>query len=230
MGSLARLSQALAPMLRPALLALLCFSFAACGGGSDLGPPSGWVGEGTERWWRADADTVGVFRDLDTLESMGAQLFEDVDLGTSVQNRMIELYRTNPEIVDSLFAERALPIVQQGAPEAGDRTAQRERIVSNATRELARYYRQPLVKPESVPPKVMPDSLVAQGVGGQVILQVYVDADGQPLAIETIEGAHPTLDALAMQAAAQVEWTDPWVVAGRESYNVPAWTRFKITY
>ena len=195
--------------------ALCLITLAACGGGgSDLGPPDGWTGVDASRWWRVGADTTG----------------EDVDLAPSVQQRMVELYRTNPELVDSLFAEVALPIIRRGADGAGDRTAQREQLVEDVNREMARHYRQPLVKPESAPELVYPDSLRQAGVGGRVELQVYVSAAGDPVAIETIMPVHPTLDALAMRAAAQMDYTMPWVITGSQSRNVPGWVRVTIPY
>jgi hypothetical protein len=214
------------------LSAALCLPLlAACGGGGgDLGPPSGWTSDGAHRWWRAGADTAGVFRNLATLEAMGVRLYEDVDLGPAVQNRMVELYRSNPELVDSLFAEVALPILRRGAAGAGDRTAQREALVNEINREMARVYRQPLVNPASAPERVYPDSLRSRGVGGRVELQVYVDAAGDPVAVEAVETVHPTLDALAMRAATGMDYTMPWVITGRQSRNVPGWLRVGVPY
>jgi TonB family protein len=210
-----------------------CLLFlAACGGGggADLGPPAGWTGDGAGRWWREGADTTGVFRDLETLQAMGVRVYDDVDLAPSVQERMVELYRTNPELVDSLFAEVALPIIERGVEGAGDRTAQREQLVTEVNREMARVYRQPLVDPASAPELVYPDSLRQAGVGGRVVLQVYVDAAGDPVALETVGSVHPTLDALAMRAAAGMDYTMPWVITGRQSRNVPGWVRVTIPY
>lgn len=210
--------------LLPFALGLL---LTACSG-DDLGPPDGWTGQGTDRWWIEGVDTSLAFRDLETLEGMGARVYEGEDLGASVQNRMIELYRTNPELIDSLFAVHGLPAVQDGAADAGDRTAQREAMVTAINREMARHYRQPLVKTQAQP--VYPDSLREAGVGGQVVLQVYVDDQGHPLAVEKVEGANPTLDALTMQVATQTRWTRPWVITGGQERYVPGWTRLKLTY
>lgn len=211
----------------PAVVCLL--TLAACGGGTDLGPPDGWTGA-EARWWRAGADTAGVFRDLETLEAMGVRVYDDVDLAPGVQNRMVELYRTNPELVDSVFAVVALPIIERGAAGAGDRTEQREQLVNEIVREVARTYRQPLVDPASAPERVYPDSLRQAGVGGSVVLQVYVDAAGDPVAVEAVERVHPTLDALAMRAAAGMDYTMPWVITGNASRNVPGWVRVTIPY
>ena len=195
-----------------------------------MGPPAGWTGDGADRWWRTDADTSGAFRNLETLEDMGVRIVEEVDLASSVQNRIIGLYRSNPELLDSLFAEEGLPIVEAGAADAGDRTAQREALVTAVNTEMARHYRQALVKPDPPLEQVYPDSLRNAGIGGQVVLQIKVDAAGDPFAIEKLEGVHPTLDALAMQAATKLDWTMPWVITGSESRNVPSWTRLTITY
>ena len=215
--------------MRPFALTVLALVFAACSGGGDLGPPAGWTADG-DRWWQEGADTDRAFRDLETLEDMGVTVYEDVDMGASVQNRMIELYRSNPELVDSLFAVHGLPAVQDGAPDAGDRTAQREQMVTAINRELARHYRQPLIKPDVPVERVYPDSLRSAGVGGQVVLQVYVDSEGVPQAIEKLEGAHPTLDALSMQTATKMRWTRPWVITDGQERYVPGWTRLTLRY
>lgn len=205
------------------------FLLSACGG-ADLGPPDGWAGEGSERWWRVGADTTGAFRNLDSLQTMGVRIYDDVDLAPSVQQRIVELYRTNPELVDSLFAEVALPIIERGAEGAGDRTAQREQLVTAVNTAMARTYRQPLIQPASMPERVYPDSLRDAGIGGRVVLQVYVDAAGDPVAVETVESVHPTLDALAMRMATQIDYTMPWVITGSASRNVPGWVRVAIPY
>lgn len=208
------------------LLVFLGFLSAACGEQADLGPPAGWAGDSADRWWRMDADTAGAFRDLQTLESMGVRVFEEVDLASSVQNRMLEFYRTNPEIVDSVFVERGLPIVERGDPTIRDRTELRERLVTDAYRAMVRYYRDARQDPEVRVEKVYPDSLRERGVTGQVEVQIRVNAEGEPVAIEKLSGAEPTLDALAMQAVTKMRW----VHAGHEGEAVPSWTRVTITY
>ena len=169
----------------------LLLTLAACTGGTDLGPPADWSAEGTERWWRSDADTTGVFRNMETLDAMGVRLYDDVPLGLSVQDRLVGLYRTNPELVDSVFAAQGLPILETADPNAADFIGERDRMATAVNREMAQHYRQALAKPFGLPP--VPDSLQSQA--GPVVLQVYVDANGEPLAIEKIEGAHPVLDA-----------------------------------
>ena len=208
------------------LLVFLGFLSAACGGQADLGPPDGWAGDGAGRWWRTDADTTGAFRDLQTLESMGVRVFEEVDLAPSVQNRMLEFYRTNPEIVDSVFVEHGLPVVERGDPTIADRTDLRERLVTDAYREMVRYYRDARQDPEVRIEKVYPDSLRERGVTGQVEVQIRVNAEGEPVAIEKLSGVEPTLDALAMQAVTKMRW----VHAGFMGEAVPSWTRVTITY
>jgi len=209
-----------------ALLVLFGFLSAACGGQADLGPPAGWVDDGATRWWRADADTSGVFRNLETLESMGVRVFEEVDLGPSVQNRMLEFYRTNPEIVDSVFVEHGLPIVERGDPSITDRTELRERLVTDAYREMVRYYRDARQDPNVQIEKVYPDSLRERGVTGRVEMQVRVSSEGEPVAIQMLSSVDPTLDALAMQAITKIRW----VHAGHSGEAVASWTRMAITY
>lgn len=218
-------------MRRYSFLALvLSFVLAACSGGTDLGPPSGWMSDGADRWWLEGTDTEVAFRNLETLEDMGVTVYEDIDMGASVQNRIIELYRANPEIVDSLFAVHGVPAVEAGAPDAGDRTAQREEMVQALNREMARHFRQPLVNGDVDAGIVFPDSLRQMGVSGQVVMQVYVDDQGAPQAIELIEGTHPSLDALSMQAATRMRWYRSWVITDGEERYIPGWTRVTLRY
>ena len=214
--------------MRFAAVLLVSFGFltAACGGQADLGPPAGWAVDDAGKWWRMDTDTTGAFRDLETLESMGVRVFEGVDLGSSVQNRMLEFYRTNPEIVDSVFVEHGLPVVERGDPTIADRTDLRERLVTDAYREMVRYYRDARQDPNVQIEKVYPDSLRERGVIGQVEVQIRVNAEGEPVAIEKLSGVEPTLDALAMQAVTKMRW----VHAGFMGEAVPSWTRVTITY
>ena len=209
-----------------AVLLLFLGILSACGGNADLGPPVGWDGDGAGRWWRTDADTTGAFRNLQTLESMGVRVFEEIDLAPSVQNRMLEFYRTNPEIVDSVFVEHGLPVVERGDPAIRDRTELRERLVTDTYREMVRYYRDARQDPNVQIEKVYPDSLRERGVIGQVEVQIRVNAEGEPVAIEKLSGVEPTLDALAMQAITKMRW----VHAGHEGVAVPSWTRMTITY
>ena len=207
------------------LLIITGLGFSSCSGG-DLGPPSGWTSDGAQKWWVAGTDTTGLFRDLETLESMGVRLFEDVDLGLSVQNRLLEFYRSNPEIVDSVFVEYGLPIVQRGAPDVEDRTVQREQLTTEAYRSMVDYYRDARPDPNVDARIVYPDSLRNAGVTGRVEVQVYVNAEGQPVAMELLESVHPTLDALTMQAVTRMRW----IHAGHAGVAVPSWTRVSIPY
>jgi TonB family protein len=96
---------------------------------------------------------------------------------------------------------------------------------------MAGYYRQAIIKPDPPLEQTYPDSLQAQGIGGRVVLQIRVNEAGEPTAIQKIEGVHPTLDMLAMQAATKLRWTRPWVVTGNAGgRHVPSWTRLAITY
>ncbi len=199
---------------------------AACGGSSDLGPPSGWEGEGTERWWVPGIDTTEAFRDLETLESMGVPVFNEVDLAPSVQNLMIEFYRSNPEIVASVFEEYGLPIIERGDPSVSDRTELRDQLRRDAYLSMVDYYRDARPDPNVQVEKIYPDSLRERGVTGQVEMQVRVNEEGLPIAIKKLSGTDPTLDALAMQAITKMRW----VHAGHSGEAVASWTRMTITY
>lgn len=208
------------------LFVFLGFVLAACGGQSDPGPPVGWEGDGADRWWRTSVDTTGAFRNLETLESMGVRVFEEVDLAPSVQNRMLEFYRSNPEIVDSVFAEYGLPVVERGDPTITDRTELRESLLTEAYLRMVDFYRDARPDPDVPVEKIYPDSLRDRGVSGRVELQIRVDAEGEPITIQKLSGVDPTLDARAMQAATKMRWFH----AGHAGEAVASWTRVTITY
>lgn len=203
------------------------FLFCACGGGaSDLGPPTGWVSDGGQKWWLAETDTTGLYRNLETLESMGVRVFEDVDLGPSVQNRLLEFYRSNPELVDSVFVEHGLPIVERGARDIADRTEQRERLNTDAYLAMVDHYRDARPNTEVDAGITYPDSLRNAGVGGRVVVQAYVNEEGEPVALGVIEHAHPTLDALTMQVVTRMRWFS----ASHDGNPVGSWVRVAIPY
>lgn len=207
-------------------------------------PPSDW--EATEtRWWQEDLDTSEVFRDLEDLTTMGV-LEEEVALsqGQSVDqeqfNRAIKqslllLYRNDPETIDSLFEEHAVPHLQQ-ADLSGDVVQEngqlQPKLLQNfkkkAYEAIGEHYREP--QREESASVQYPDSLRSEETSGEVRLQVRVNEDGQVDAVEVLEGVHPTLDAISMNAARQTAWQAAHVLQDGEWEPQPAWARFSINY
>lgn len=207
--------------MRLALASVLLLALAACSDPVDLGPPEGWVAAGEDRWYRPGTDTTVAFRDLSTIEAMGVA--RDGEFVRWVQEQMTALYRTNPEIVDSVFAAEFLDDVQAATPSGSDYEAEARSLVARIGRDFYQRYN-PTQKMQDAQALTVPDSLA--DVQGAVALQVYVDADNQPVAIRKLEGTGTALDALVMRNAAQASYTDAWVreTAGRsEGIKVASW-------
>lgn len=211
-------------MLRSACCLAACaiLLLAGCGGGApDLGPPEGWVAEGTERWWREGVDTSAAFRDLESFETMGVGMRPEGPVHRNVQRQFLPLYRNNPEVVDSLFGAVVVPMVDRDAPQE-----ERDAFVRQVRRRLYERFQEPELLPEPSAPIAFPDSLRARGVSGEVRLQVYLDAEGVPLAIEKLAGVDPTLDAIVMRAYTQRRWRPAYLLG----VGIPAWVRSEVTF
>lgn len=215
---------------------LLTFSLSlliGCGTGTESGPPAGW--EHTDgRWWNPDVDTARAFRDLSSLEAMGAAAEEgdevDAYLEGRVRSELRPLFRNNPDVVDSLFDEHVVPLIAEA--DDGDVDEQVQEIKNEGYQALRNHYREPrpaLQLGEDVP-LTFPDSLRQQGIGGRVRMQVYLDEDGEPQAIRLLESVHPVLDEKAMTAASQMRWEPAGVRSGGEWEYIPSWTRYTINF
>jgi predicted small lipoprotein YifL len=209
----------------PLLALALAFVLAACGDrGPVLDPPEGWQTDGDARWWRADADPDRAFRDLSGFETMGLSEREDglrpeSPTVRNVQRRFLPIYRNHPEAVDSVFGAAIVPLVNREASPADDE-ATRERLISQANRRLHQAFYPAQGRPREAAAIVIPDSL-RETVAGRVLLQIYLDAEGLPAAIERLEGVHPTVDALVMRNFAERTW-QPAHLNGRP---VASWVR-----
>lgn len=216
-----------------------------------VGPPADWqASEG--QWWRQGVDTSRAFRNLETLQSMGIRQQErealaatrsaaqnDVvirRLGAAVKEELLPLYRNRPEVVDSLFEEHVRPIIAEDVRgqeiDRNDLQGEVDRLRSEAYDVLRRHFREPQPSLElgTDVPVIYPDSLKQEGVSGQVEMQVYLDSEGQPQAIELVEGVHPVLNESAMQAAAQMEWQPAYLRQAGEWQGLPSWTRYSIRF
>ena len=210
----------------------------ACSQGPDVSPPDGWEAVSETQWVRtgAEVDPAVAFRDLETLEAMGVTLSDDVQTRYG-QEQMLALYRTSPEIIDSLFVTYAEPILNRRYPAEGyedavlDAVEEAKRVILGG-RDHDSKYRNTTALPDPPPLAVVyPDSLRDRGVGGTVAVQVYVSDEGQPQTVMLVESLHPMLDAMVMRQAATTRFNPAWVVEpGRGGEVVPNFARIAPTF
>lgn len=214
-------------MLRPllcSLLLLLLLAPTACAPAEPdvpAGPPEGWQAEG-DRWWRAGVDTARAFRNLEDLGQMGVAEGSSFEL--AVKNSLIELFRNDPERIDSLFARFVAPKLAGG----GDVEAFK-REGYGALRTQFREPRTAKALGADIPVPY-PDSLRQKQVSGAVRTQVYLDAEGQPQAVEVLEGVHPVLDAIALRATTEMRWSPAYHFRNGSWQAQPAWVRFNVRF
>ncbi len=207
--------------------------------------PDGWNQSGN-RWWLEGADTTAAFRSLDDLHAMGVQ--SDVvyastrelaaqpslqrdQLVEAVRRTLVRLYRNEPEIVDSLFERVAAPLLAD-VPLQGDPDELVERNKKRAYDAVRRHFREPAPRMrlgEDVE-VVYPDSLRKRDVGGAVRMQVRVNDAGEPIAIQLLQGVHPTLDRIAMNATSRMRWEPAYLLRKNEWQKIPSWARFNIHF
>lgn len=231
------------PLLLASLLILLT---SGCGEESaQTEPPEGW--ETTEdKWWRAGADTAGAFPNMESMESMGkagemvlaanAQEAQRSSvaaqqLARSTKEGLLELYRNDPEIVDSLFEKYVRPKFED-VTLSNDRAAQVEEFKREGYNLITKHFREPrtaLSLGEDIA-VVYPDSLREAGVSGRVRTQVRLNEEGEPQAIELVESVHPVLDAIALNATTKMRWQPAYVLRGNDWEAIPSWTRFNINF
>lgn len=192
-------------------------------------PPEGWVAEGG-RWWVPGTDTSAAFRDLETIAAMDVVREDEPEFVRWFQEEMTELYRTNPEVVDSVFGAQFLEEVRAGLPEGDDYAEASTGLVRRVQTEFYQRYNPAQVVPGAEPLSVPAD---LGDVSGRVVLQVYVNPEKEPVAVELVEGTGTALDQMAMRRAVENEFTDAWVRpgAGRGAgQNVPNWVRIVSTF
>jgi TonB family protein len=214
------------------------FTLTACSS-SDRplsGPPEGWQGQ-EDRWWVAGADTTQAFRNLESLSSMGVATADVSPAGgrsvvvDGVKRGLLRLYRNEPELIDSLFERIVVPRVER-ADLTADTRADIERLTQEGYRALSSNFQEPRAAKRLGDdiPVVYPDSLRKQGVGGSVRMQVYVNTDGEPVAIELLESVHPVLDQIAMRATAEMRWRPAYLLKRGRWVEVPSWARFNVNF
>ena len=208
------------------------------------GPPDGWDGM-SAKWWIESADTTHFFRKLETLEEMNVTGAGRVYVGASavasrnareefalaVKRSFIRMYRNQPAIVDSLFEAYLAPKIAD-VRFTNDPVKDVDKFKKEAYKVLARHFREPRTKLAlgTDVPVMYPDSLREQGIGGAVKLQVFLNEEGEPQSVELIDGVHPVLDQIAMDATTQMRWLPGYVEHKRDWKPIPTWARFRITF
>lgn len=214
--------------LLPALLAAALLS-ACAEPGPPAEPPEGWVAESPTRWYAAGADTAAAFRDLSTLEAMGVAR-DDSELVRWTQEKMTDLYRTDPETVDSVFAADYLDEVRAGVPGGDEYGPAAEAMVNRIKTDFFQRYN-PARYQQPAEPLAVPDSLA--GAAGVITTQVYVDRDNRPTAVMLIEGTGTALDQVMMRRAVESTFTDAWVrpePGNSAGVKIPSWVRISSNY
>jgi hypothetical protein len=228
----------------PAILASALLLVGCSGGEDPAAPPSGWQATDT-RMWSEDLDTSRVFRNLENLTTMG---IADDELSLSpgeisqeqfrdaIKRSLVRLYRNNPEVVDSLFEAHAVDVLAEAdlgedAVQEGGQLKPKllQTYKKNAYESITEHFREP--EREEGADLVYPDSLrQSEEASGSVELQVHIDTSGAVNAVEAIQTAHPTLDAIAMKAATQTVWEPAYVM--RDGAWVPetSWARFSVNF
>ncbi len=213
----------------------------------ETGPPEGWQAEGV-RWWRTGFDTTGIFRNLETLADMdvtGAQATYIASPNTArqrasqqewferaVKQKIIRLYRNQPEVVDSLFERHVVPMLKKVNLDA-NLQAEAERFKQKSYRFLHKNYFQAPQQKLQVGRDIempYPDTVRKRQVAGSVHLQVYVNEEGEPMTFELLESLDPDLDGIAMRTMTQMRWRPAYLMGKSSWKTIPAWARFKIRF
>ena len=221
-----------------------------CGGPEEhipLETPKGWAGN-TTYWWQVAADTSGAFRDLATLETMGVEGSDLLSMridGASdqemqlaqgkfnqyVKESLIELFRNEPEIVDSLFERYVVPRIQMD-----DLGGDVQPLIKEQQRRgyqiLSRHFRYPRTRTRlgADIPGPVPDSLRDNDLSGAVFIQIALNKQGVPIALTKLQGVHPVLDRIAMRAMTEMRWQPAFVLRGGTSKPTRSWTRMKVRF
>ncbi len=195
----------------------------------------------SDRWWKSGTDTSEAFRNLESLEAMG--LTEEVTFAASAtgitdeqaarqaKSNVLPLYRHEPQVVDSIFAQYVAPELEKAVAAGGDAREAVDQFKNTSYDLLRDHFNEPrerLALGEDVD-VTYPDSL-RQTASGEVQMQVRLNAEGEPVAVELLEGVHPTLDRIAMRTATQMRWDPAQVAQGSEWQPIPSWVRFAVHF
>ena len=212
----------------------------------ETGVPDGWEAS-DDRWWRTGFDTTGVFRNLETFADMGttgseATFVANAQMTTTpgsiqeqfdrrVQRSLIRLYRNEPELVDSLFERYVRPTLEDQA-DPDNMIRKVDEYQRKGYGILRNHFQEPqtalvLGKDVEVP---YPDSLREKQVTGAVKTQVYLNKEGEPMAIMLLEGVHPVLDNIGMRATTQMRWRPAYRIRKGNWIPIPAWARYNLRF
>ena len=141
------------------------------------------------------------------------------------------MYRNEPAIVDSIFEQYLTPKIAD-VKFSNDPVQDVEKFKKQSVSLLRRHFQEPRTRLDLGTDVlvVYPDSLREQEVAGAVKMQVYLDDEGNPLAVELIDSVHPVLDQLALVATTEMRWLPAYVEHKRDWKPIPSWTRFRITF
>lgn len=184
-----------------------------------------------DRWWDADTDTAGVFRDLSTIDAMDVERAES-EYGRYIQDRLEPLYVSNPDVIDSLYGAVIAPAIDEANREGRDAPG----VVEELSRELRELYRQPVADPEDA----LTLDLPADFSGGRSVIQVHVvpapevgERVARADAVSVVESVSPEVDAQLMAHAAQRTYFSGWVVTDprtNASRTLGGWIRLGRTF
>ena len=229
-----------------ALVVAVAVALSGCASNTSYepGPPAGWQANDMQ-WWLPATDTSLAFRDLETLTSMGVsnadrvyasgvgmqQSIQKDNLVFAVKQSLIQIFRNEPQIVDSLFEAVITPKLVK-ARLSGDPTEDIKKFKREGYRSISRQFREPrtvtiLGEDVSV---IYPDSLAKAGISGSVAMQVYLDIEGTPQSVELLESVHPVLDDIAMKATTEMRWQPAYILRGAKSDPIPSWVRFSVGF
>ena len=223
---------------------LLFALLVGCSGSTDpSAAPSGWNSTDT-RLWKQDVDTSQVFRNMKNLNTMGVGEPVTLEPGglsqeqfnQAIKESLMELFRTNPDVVDSLFQAHSVSKLEN-AELGGDAVQENGQLKPELLNKFKKQaydainnnYREPSLT-EGISGITYPDSLRTEENSGQVMLQVHIDTSGAVDAVEVVEGTHPTLNAIAMKAATQTSWNPAYVKENGEWVAREAWGRSPINF
>lgn len=228
--------------LRVWSLLLVAALIAGCSsGGAQTEAPSGW-NTADSRWWAEGVDTTLAFRSLDSLHAMGvveegayAASLQGANVdqfATAVKQELIALYRNNPDVVDSLFEEYARPDLAEADLSVTDEEELRNTLnqyKNESYKEISQYFTEPRRESQELSIQY-PDSLRSEETSGEVEMQLYLNEQGAPQSVLLLQGVHPVLNNIAMNAATRTSWQPAYVVRDGEQRPIPSWVRFGFTF